>query len=249
VVTGTRAAGGFAGGSNTTKNSAVNSGKVEFLNCSATGDVTGTYQMAAFVGHVHTEKVSLTNCYATGDVQSIGTKEGSAKQIGGLVGVNSGAELTISNCYYVGKITGGYIETGGLLGVDATGTSKIQGSFAVADISCHASSSKQNGGIIGCARATSASVTNCYAAGTISSIAPVGAVIGQATTAATVSDCKHNSNIDAIIGAETVSATQSNNAKLAETEVADYATPSKIATKLGWSTTVWELSADAPTLK
>jgi hypothetical protein len=29
----------------------------------------------------------------------------------------------------------------------------------------------------------------------------------------------------------------------------DYATPSKIATKLGWSTTVWDLSADAPTLK
>lgn len=248
-VTGARASGCFAGGSNTTSNSAVNTGKIEFVNCSATGNVTGTYQMAAFVGHVHTEQVSMTNCYATGNVTTTGTKVGSAKQIGGLVGVNSGASLVISNCYYTGTITGGYIETGGILGVDATGTSVISGCFAKADLPCHETASKQNGGIIGCSRATSASVSNCYYEGSISSIAPVGAIIGEAQTTATVTGCKHNSNIDAIIGAETVPATQSNNAKLAEAEVADYSTLSKVASKLGWSTDVWDLSGNAPILK
>lgn len=248
-ITGSRAAGCFAGGSNTTKNASVNVGKIEFVKCSATGNVTGTYQMGAFVGHIHTEQVSMTNCYATGNVTTTGTKEGAAKQIGGLVGVNAGANLTISNCYYTGKLNGGYIETGGLLGVDATGNSTIKDSFAIADLMCHASNSNQNGGIVGCARATSTTVSNCYAAGTISSQGNVGAVLGETTTTATVTNCKHNTNIDAIVGAKTESATESNNAKLTEAEVANYATASKIATTLGWSTEVWDLSGNAPVLK
>ena len=248
AITGARATGCFAGGSNTTSNSAVNAGKIEFENCSATGNVTGTYQMGAFVGHIHTEQVSMKNCYATGNVTTTGTKEGAAKQIGGLVGVNAGATFTMTNCYYAGTITGGYIEVGGLLGLNATGTANITGSFATVNMPCH-TSSKQNGGIIGHTKATSAQVTNSYAGGTISSGAPVGAVIGQNTTAATVTNCKHNTNVDGVIGSETVAATQSGNAKLTEAELANYATASKIATTLGWSTEVWDLSGNAPVLK
>lgn len=247
-VTGTRAAGCFAGGSNTTSSAPVNPGKIEFVRCVATGNVTGTYQLGAFVGHIHTENVSMTDCYATGNVTTTGTQESRAKQIGGLVGVNSGAQLSVANCYYKGNINGAYIEAAGILGVDASGSSRIQNSFAIVDMTCHASASKQNGGIIGCARATSAEVTNCYAEGTITSQGAIGAIIGEAQTTSTVKNCKHNTELN-VIGAETVAATQQNNAKISESEAADYATPSKIATKLGWSTTVWDLSGTAPILK
>ena len=245
-VRGARAAGCFAGGSNTTKDSAVNSGKIEFVKCSATGDVTGTYQMAAFVGHVHTTKVSFEDCYALGNVETTGSKEGAAKQIGGLVGVNSGAELTITRCFYVGALSKGYIEVGGILGVDASGSATISSSFAVAEITTN-TASKQNGGIVGMARATKTTITDCYAGGSISSAGTFGGILGEASTSAHVKNCVWGgSGTDAIVGAGVV---PENSTAVTEADKPDYATPSKIATKLGWSNETWDLSGSLPVLK
>lgn len=244
-VAGARAAGGFAGGSNTSSD-AVYTGRIDFKRCYATGNVTGTYQMGAFAGHIHTAQVSFEDCYAVGDVETNGTREHRAKQIGGMVGVNSGATLVINRCFYEGAISKGYIEVGGILGKDASGSATITSSFALADITTNAAS-KQNGGIVGMACSTKTTVTDCYAGGSISSAGTVGGILGETSTIASVKNCVWGgTGTDAIAGKGVV---PENSAAVTESDKADYATSSKIASKLGWSTGIWDLSGTSPVLK
>jgi hypothetical protein len=67
----------------------------------------------------------------------------------------------------------------------------------------------------------------------------------------TIKNCKHNTNLDVVVGAVAsgVLVTEENNSKLTEAEAANYATASAVATQLGWSTDTWNLTGATPTLK
>lgn len=224
--------------------------RLSFKKCYATGDVKGSYQTAAFVGYVKGGSCEITNCYATGNISAYGN----SKQYGGILGVNNGTPVTITNCYYIGTITSNKAETvGGIIGLNAAGTSTVSGCFSIADLTAP---TYAVGGIVGYSKATSLTVTNCYAAGTLSCPDKVGGIVGLAETAATLTGCLFGgtlpgsaTNCDAVVGKQDVAATISNCSAVADADKANYATASKIATTLGWSTEIWDLSGNAPVLK
>lgn len=238
-----RFVGGFYGGDE------VANQNMKFTNCYATGNFKCGYQAAAFAGYFDGGTYELTNCYASGSNTAFGT----SKQYGGLVGVNKG-NLTINNCYYTGTVTSNKAESvGGILGLNAASDVRINNCFVVADLTAPTTAT---GGIVGYTKGASLTISNCYAAGTLSCPDQVGGIVGLAETATTVTDCVFGGTLPAsatnkgdIVGKQVVEATVTNSAAVTEAAKPDYATPSKIATKLGWSTSVWDLSADAPTLK
>ena len=78
----------------------------------------------------------------------------------------------------------------------------------------------------------------------------------MAETAATLTGCLFGgtlpgsaTNCDPVVGNQVVAATISNCSAVADADKANYTTASKIATTLGWSTDVWDLSGNAPVLK
>ena len=230
--------GGFYGGDEFSSN-------LTFTRCWASGNIVGEYQDGSFAGYFDSGTANITDCYATGNITNIASPN-YGKQLGGIVGVNKG-DLTITRCYCTGNLACAKAESvGGILGLGASGNATISNCFFTGKLTAP---TYGVGGIVGYTKGVSLLVENCYAAGELSASEKIGGIIGLAETASTVKNCKHNTNQDAIIGFETVAATQENNAKLSEAEVAEYATASKIATKLGWSTDVWNLTGDAPTLK
>lgn len=239
-----RFVGGFYGGDE------VADQNMKFTNCYATGNFKCGYQAAAFVGYFDGGTYEVTNCYATGS----NTAHGTSKQYGGLVGVNKG-NLTINNCYYTGTVTSNKAESvGGIIGLNGiAGEVKINNSFVVADLT---STTYGVGGIVGHTKGAALTVSNCYAAGVLTCPDQVGGIVGLAETATTIKDCVFGGTLPAsatnkgdIVGKQVVEATVTNSAAVTEAAKPDYATASKIATKLGWSTDVWDLSADVPTLK
>ena len=233
-----RYVGGFYGGE-------ANSADMTFTRCWASGNITADYQLGALIGYLDAGTITVTDCYATGNI-NVTSSTYYSKQQGGIVGVNKG-DLTITRCYYTGSITSTKAESvGGILGLGASGNVKISNCFSTGNLT---SPTYGVGGIIGYTKSTSALIENCYAAGTLSAAKQVGGIVGLAETTTTVKNCKHNTNIAAVIGAETVAATQEGNSKLTDAEVADYSTASKIASKLGWSTNIWDLSGTTPQLK
>ena len=75
------------------------------MNCYATGNVTGVYAVGGFVGEK--DFGLIENCYATGNVTAVN------KQVGGLVGLDTGGD-NIINCYALNcKVTS---KTGTLAG-------------------------------------------------------------------------------------------------------------------------------------
>ena len=224
--------------------------KLSFKKCYATGNVTGSYQTGAFAGYVKGGTCEIINCYATGNIVAFGT----SKQYGGILGVNNGTPVTITDSYYAGTITSNKAETvGGIIGLNAAGTATVTRCFAVADLTAP---TYAVGGLVGYTKATSFTATNCYVSGTFTCPDQVGGMVGLAETSVTLTGCLFGgtlpasaTNCDPIIGKQAVAATVSNCSAVADADKADYATASKIASKLGWSTDVWDLSGDAPVLK
>lgn len=234
--------GGFYGGDEEYKGQ-----KMTFTKCYATGNVTGNYQMGAFVGYVDAGTTIITDCYATGDVSTIsGVNYG--KQDGGIVGVNKG-DLTITGCYYTGSINTGKNESlGGILGLGAAGNVTISKCFSIAELTSPTSSV---GGIVGYTKGVSMTIDNCYAGGTVSATDKVGAIVGYAETSTTATNNRYSvTGAAAAVGtALDGMLTESGNSALAETEMPEYATASLVAKKLGWDETVWDLSGENPVLK
>ncbi len=114
--------------------------------CNWIGGLVGNAEM-------HNE---ITNCYSIGTI----TVGNYGRSIGGLVGNNSNSE--ISNCYTISNVTGGYGSRsfGGLVG-SASGI--ISDCYAIGNVSGYI----YLGGLVGQLHASK--VTNCYAAGRVSS--------------------------------------------------------------------------------
>jgi len=246
-----RCAGGLLGGDfyDTSADPPQENLKVIISNSYATGNVSCAYQAGALVGCVRGETI-IDNSYATGHMLSSAPNQW--RQYGGIIGA-AYEKVSISNCYYIGQMEKVAGEgAGGIVGLGAAGSNvTVSDSFSIADIS---SSSTAVGGIYGVAKST-ASIENCYAAGTLAAGSLWGGILGNATvTDAAVSNCKHNTNAEAVVGGGTV--TETNNSKLTAEQASAYATPSAIATQLGWASVqddqgnaVWNLTGNAPTLR
>ena len=234
--------GGFYGGDD-----AYTGQKLTFIKCAYTGNVTGDYQIAAFIGYTDLGTTEVTDCYATGDVIKVsnGTQ---GKQYGGIVGVNKG-DMTITRCYYTGTLNSGKAESvGGILGLGASGNVTISNCISIGDFR---SPTKSVGGIVGYTKGTTLTVDNCYVGGTLSAPENVGAIVGYAETSTTATNNRYSvTGAAAAVGtALDGMLTESGNSALAETEVSEYATASLVAKKLGWDETVWDLSGENPVLK
>jgi len=98
--------------------------------------------------------------------------------VGGLAGVNRGV---ISNCEVLGDIDGGDF-TGGLVGLNTAGSSVISDSLTRINVKAP----ELVGGLVG---VNKGSVVRCATSGSVSGTSCVGGLIGDNTTALTVSDC------------------------------------------------------------
>ena len=238
--------GGFYGGNETTS-------KMTFTRCYTTGKIVTDMQFGGIIGYLDVnDVVTLNDCYSTSNLSMI-SGGSNGKQLGGIVGTSKGT-LTINRCYFAGSLNSGKGESvGGILGLNAQGTATITGCFSIADLTAP---TYGVGGIVGYTKATSLAVSNCYAAGTLSTKDKVGGIVGLAETAATLTGCLFGGTLpgsatdcDAVVGKQVVEATISNCSAVADADKANYATASKIASTLGWSTDVWDLSGNAPVLK
>lgn len=235
-----RFAGGFMGGGDSNYISYT----LKIDQCYATGNVRCTYQSGGLVGYVAT-KATITNCYATGDVLPYHLATTSKKHYGGIVGVNNVSkkqpEVNISNCYFTGAIGDSQSDiVGGILGLNATGKATITNSFVYGNT---VAGNSMVGGLVGQHKGTTMSLSDCLAAGATISATTYGAIVGEATNTATLSNCSWN-----MAGANAYGSGSPvvQNGGFVETA---YASASAVATALGWNTEIWDLSGDTPTLK
>ena len=233
--------GGFYGGNNI-------SATLTFEGCYSTGNVVADYQVGAFIGYVDAGTINVTDCYATGNASRLSSST-YGKQYGGIVGVSKG-DLTITRCYFGGTLDSGKAESvGGILGLGSAGNATISSCISTGNLT---SPTKEVGGIVGHNKGNSSMVIDgCFASGTLTAPDQVGGIVGIATKAMTIKNCKHNTNLDVVVGAVAngIAVTEENNSKLTEAEAANYATASAVAAQLGWSTETWNLSRPTPTLK
>ncbi|MDB5941280.1 MAG: hypothetical protein JWQ13_846, partial [Ramlibacter sp.] len=131
-------------------------------NSSATGAVNGgtTGYAGGLVGWI---TGNIVCCFATGAVNSTGL------EVGGLVGWITGS---ISRSYATGRVHGDGLDVGGLAGQVLGATSVTSNSYATGNVS---SNGINVGGLIGQNFGT---VTNTYAAGSVTGNAPIGGLIG-----------------------------------------------------------------------
>lgn len=244
-------------------------------NCSASGDVTcGTYYSGGLVGYVvsatitgshatgnitHTagnygrtgglvgevsSSLTVEKCYATGNITSTG------HFAGGLVGTinGEGGVLNISKSYATGNvtipITGNFSHAGGLLGSVVNGSATINDCYSTGAITAR----RYSGGFIGTVSAKMAlTVKNGYTVSDISALGVPdlsGEFIGRVNDGATVA-CSGFVAWDVngtrfVYGAEV---------PVSGNYFGTEGTVSSQASKLGWDTTIWDLSKDLPTLK
>ena len=223
-------------------------GNFTFTRCYATGNVVADYQIGALIGYVDAGTVNITDCYATGNASRLsGSTNG--KQYGGIIGVSKGT-LTVTRCFFGGTLNSGKAESvGGILGLGSAGTATISSCISTGNLT---SPTKEVGGIVGHNKGNSSMlIDGCFASGTLTAPEQVGSIVGMVTKATTIKNCKYNTNVDVLVGsvASGITVTEENNAKLAENEVANYATASAVAAALGWSTETWNLTGETPTLK
>lgn len=107
--------------------------------------------------------------------------------IGALAGYNAGG--TVSNCSASGAVTGNYRYVGGLVGQKSGGT--VKDSHASVNVS---SNSISAGGLIGHLGDSPASITNCYATGSVQGSSSVGGLVGYAGNS-TITNCYATGNV------------------------------------------------------
>lgn len=168
-------------------NEAVSTEKISVIRCSATGDVSGNYQVGGLIGHTKSD-MCIEASYATGDISAISRSKTAGefhagKHVGGILGVCAGSsEVEIANCYY-GPFAGEERKTitahgcyiGGILGCNAS-TVAITDCQAECNIINNLTEDLQYdmhavGGILGGSKGTSVSVGYCFPDGTISTYA------------------------------------------------------------------------------
>ena len=253
--------GGFLGG-----NTGGTGTTLTFEECYSTGNVTGDYQTGGLIGFIEYGTIEIKNCYSTGNILSHESPT-SAKHIGGLIGGTKGT-ADVTGSYYMGTIhfgkkgsekdsKGRNESFGGLFGLNSAGTVSIANSFALVDFDLYADAaatswaSRYLGGIIGNNSGT-LTVDGCYAQVTAPSsekVLNVGGILGNTTASATLQGNTYT-GVSNVAGVET-NITGENNQS-----VSAYATPSAIATQLGWASVqddqgnaVWNLTDNAPTLR
>jgi len=155
AVSGNKYVGGVAG-----SNSNIMTG------CYNTGAVSGNDSIGGVVGQNSEIETwgTITDCYNTGTVTGTDTS------VGGVVGINEGAQSFIKNCYNTGAVNGGGgLGIGGVAGYSNAPITNCYSTGAV-------SGNQYVGGVLGwnyyCA------VTNCYSAGAVSGSSHVGGVVG-----------------------------------------------------------------------
>ena len=252
--------GGFIG------NSETGVTVLEIKRCLSNVDVTGDYQVGGLVGLVNgtATQATIEDCVVTAELSSI-EEPFCGKQFGGIIGTSKASKLNISRCWYSGDIcaevgTGTSknnkknMVVGGLLGLNAGASSveiNISNSFV---FSTTIDADKDGvGGIVGGSLDGALNITNSYALATIQcelQSAKVGAIVGKVTAGElTLSGCKHNMDMENLIGDGAADSTPTNSGKLTEAEASAYTNASAVATALRWNTEIWNLSDDTPTLK
>ena len=149
--------------------------------------------------------------------------------------------MNISNCYFTGAIGDSESDiVGGILGLNATGTATIQNCFVYGN---NVAGNSMVGGLVGQHKGTTMSLSDCLAAGATISATTYGAIVGEATNTATLSNCSWN-----MAGANAYGSGSPvvQNGGFVETA---YANASAVAAALGWSTETWNLTGETPTLK
>ena len=103
---------------------------------------------------------NIVNCYNTGDITGVN----GTWYVGGIASGHGNNKTTVKNSYNRGKITGGGMSAGGILG---TNGEIIENCYNIGDVL----QGRSNGGIVGNA---SEKIYNCYNAGTINGNTGVG---------------------------------------------------------------------------
>jgi len=137
-------------------------------NSHAIGNVRGFVTLGGLVGGTN-ESTSITNCYATGNVRCSGG------EFGGLAGRSSS---NITNCYATGNVSGSNTgPLGGLVGWNADKGS-ITNCYATGNVSGITSATTANfiGGLVGL---NSGAITNSYATGVTRGWHFVGGLVGH----------------------------------------------------------------------
>lgn len=239
---------GFCGGTSEDNYITGEEGKIVFENCFSTGKIDGKYPVGGLFGELKTvDALHFKNCYATGSITC-------ERQAGGLLGLvnKASASVVMENCYYTGSTIAGTatgsneINIGGLVGYIAAGNStSIKNSFAVTTL-VGSTSKGYVGGVLGCTKAGSTVIENCYADCSMDATFP-GGIIGYNTAATTVKDCTYaGSGATAICAGGTTAVTEEGTNSIVEEDL----TATQIAIKLGWgSNEAWDLTGDSPKLK
>ena len=225
---------------------------VNIVDSYSTGDLSsGTAPVCGkqFGGILGISKgiTTIERCWYSGQIEvavGTGTTSNNKKNpaVGGIFGMNTSEvskQSYVKNCFSLAEINADKNYIGGVVGTNQTGLLTVSECYAGTEINCSLSGA-QVGGIVGAvasssdASKTMTTVNSCKFGGLLPSSA----------------SATHNF----IYGgpnslAESVYFTEENNSQLAENEVANYATASKIATQLRWSTETWNLTGETPTLK
>ncbi|MCR5560643.1 MAG: DUF1735 domain-containing protein [Bacteroidales bacterium] len=218
-----------------------------------TEDPTNYSRCGGLIGEI-TDGATIENCYATGDVQ--GTKHYG----GGLIGVAGGdnGTVTINRCYATGNVTmatgSNWAHAGGLVGSAGGNTTiNISNCYATGKIICERYSSGFFGSIYG--DNATVNITNSYTTSDVSGINRLfGIVLGAkdpekkdgVPTGVAICNC---SGFIAWNVSEKPFCYPEDAIPLTGNYYGTEGTVSQHATELGWSTDIWDLSSDYPTLK
>ena len=234
-------------------------GDITVKGCSATGSaasLSGNYSRAGgLIGQIE-GNATIEKCFATGNVQ------GEGHMAGGLIGVVGADDITvsISKCYATGSVTlphgesGNWAHAGGLLGTIA---GKGTGEAPIVNIdNCYSTGAiavrRYSGGFMGSiySKPAKLNVTNSYTTSDISGIVLAdrcGSFIGSvdAMDKGTAVTCKGFVAWDTSARGFSYGDSVPVEGNYWGTE----GTVSQQASKLGWDSSVWDLSGNEPKLK
>lgn len=263
----------------TTDNKNVNNGRVGGLvgrhmsditmtGCRYKGTVKGNYYVGGLIGYSEGKTATISKCNTEGTLIGYDDSQTKGRYHGGFIGAASGAnsEVSISNSWAAMSVYGEQF-VGGLVGA-------FEGSKGLTVQNCYTDGLLKGrgvGGIVG--RVTQAStITNCIVwDATMTSTRggdtqyASGPVTGSVTVNVNFSSCYRNPSMvytdkyvpavdhEDVVNAKpakpAVGTVDGNQYAYHGKAAAAGSTISSVATSLGWSSDVWDLSKDVPTLK
>ena len=242
----------------------IDNGTVVITGCHYSGTMGGRAGAGGILGGIEGGSVTISKCYATGSMSP------SSNNHGGILGL-SNATSVIENCWSNMAITvpAGSQHTAGILGTGQGVKAIVKNCYALGTIN----GSRGVGGIVGHIKTKDSEVSGCIAwnaeiktnraAGNWATGAIIGAV--HADGKGTYADCYRR--YDMVLTDVAMTLVDQENITDGRPPYPDYApadntqnayhgkaaaedaTISSVATTLGWSTDVWDLSGDVPVLK